>query len=296
MQLRALVYTRRGDIRAPWRLLVFAAAAAAFAIPMLFARTLLPAAAEARPLDVMWDSLALALALAAATWYALRRVDGRGWSGVWMDPAAASPGRLLSGWLLGTCAIGIPAIVLVAVGWLRFVPAADGSVLAAAFMALVVLAPAALMEELLARGYVLSVLRDSLGWWPAIVVTSIPFGLLHAWNPGATAPSIALVTIAGVFLALVLRATRSFWAAVLAHLAWNWTMAALLHAPVSGLGLASPDYRLIDTGPDWATGGSWGPEGGAGAVAGMLVGTMYLYARRLRRGKESGGEWRNGLR
>ena len=43
--------------------------------------------------------------------------------------------------------------------------------------------------------------------------------------------------------------------------------------------LARPDYQIVDAGPDWLTGGSWGPEGGAGAGAGMLVGLTYLYWR-----------------
>ena len=287
MRLQTIVYTPAGVLRAPWRLLVFAGASAVFSVPAFLVFTMLPAGAEVAPWDDVWDSVAVTLALAGGTWYALRRVDGRPWREVWLGREATSPARLMRGWALGTLAIGVPSVLLVAGGWLRFVPEAGGSSLAAALVALAVLAPAALLEELLSRGYVLSVLRESLGWWPAIVLTSVPFGLLHAWNPGATPGSIALVTLAGVFLAFVVMVTRSLWAATLAHLAWNWTMAALLHAPVSGLGLAAPDYRLIDAGPDWATGGSWGPEGGAGAVAGMIAGTAYLYARRSRRREET---------
>ena len=52
---------------------------------------------------------------------------------------------------------------------------------------------------------------------------------------------------------------------------------------VSGLPLESPDYRYVDAGPDWATGGVWGPEGGAAGGLGMLGGLAYLYARRKSR-------------
>lgn len=281
--MRGLFYTRAGPLRAPWRVFVFLGSAAAFAVPFLFLRTLLPASAERPPYDVAWDTLAYSLTLLVATWYALRRVDGRPWQDAWLGAAALSPGRLVVGWLLGMLAIGVPSALLVAAGWLRFVPSAGGSSLAAAMSALLVLAPAALFEELLMRGYVMSALRDALGWWPAILLTSVVFGALHMWNPGATPASVGLVALAGVFLGAVVMVTRSLWAATAAHLAWNWTMAALLHAPVSGLALAAPDYRLIDAGPDWATGGTWGPEGGAGAALGMMLGTAYLYARRPRR-------------
>jgi hypothetical protein len=118
-------------------------------------------------------------------------------------------------------------------------------------------------------------------------VTSVAFGLLHLGNPGADAQSVIAVIIAGVFLGGILVATGSLYAAWMAHFAWNWVMAALLHTAVSGLPLAAPDYRIVDAGPDWATGGQWGPEGGAGAVVGMLVGLLYLYARWQRRAAAS---------
>ena len=53
-----------------------------------------------------------------------------------------------------------------------------------------------------------------------------------------------------------------------------------------GLPLESPDYRYVDAGPDWATGGVWGPEGGAAGGLGMLGGIAYLYARRKSRRQE----------
>ena len=48
------------------------------------------------------------------------------------------------------------------------------------------LVPAALLEELMTRGYILSVLRDWWGWRWAIIATSVAFGLLHLANNGAT--------------------------------------------------------------------------------------------------------------
>jgi hypothetical protein len=60
-------------------------------------------------------------------------------------------------------------------------------------------------------------------------------------------------------------------------------MVALFHAPVSGLDMALPDWRLVDSGPDWATGGAWGPEGGLAATIGMALTLTYLISRRSRR-------------
>ena len=146
------------------------------------------------------------------------------------------------------------------------------------------LLPAALWEELLFRGYLWRAVADGAGEWAAVAGTSVLFGLVHLSNAGATARSTALVTLAGLFLGAVLLRTASLYAAWAAHWAWNWTMAALLHVPVSGIGFPAPDYRVVDAGPDWATGGAWGPEGGAAAAAAMVGGMFLLLgARRTRR-------------
>ena len=124
----------------------------------------------------------------------------------------------------------------------------------------------------LSRGYFLSVLRDGVGLDAGHRrVTSLGFGLLHLTNPGVTAESVALVMLAGFFLAAVLYATRSLYAAWMAHFAWNWTMAVVFHAAVSGL-VEAPDYRYVDAGPDWADRWEVGTRGrfagGARHVAG----------------------------
>jgi len=141
---------------------------------------------------------------------------------------------------------------------------------------------AAFAEELLARGYVFASLRDWLGQPIALALTSIGFGLLHLKILARTARSVSLVILAGVFLGTILIVTKSLYAAWMAHWAWNWVMAVPLHVAVSGQPMARPDYQIVDAGPDWLTGGPWGPEGGAGAALGMIAGLAYLYARRPR--------------
>jgi len=227
-----------------------------------------------------WLNLAAAF---AATWVMLRFVERLEWSVIGLGRAQAAPSVLGRAFVLGAAAIAVPTLLLAAGGWLRFSAAPDGSWWRAAATASWVLVPAALLEEVVVRGYAFSAMRRTWGAGAAIAVTSLVFGVLHLANPGATLRSIGLVTLAGIFLGAVVLTTGSVWAAWMTHLAWNWTMAVLLHASVSGLPFATPDYVLVDVGPDWATGGVWGPEGGAGAAVGMLGGLGYLIARRRRR-------------
>ena len=64
-------------------------------------------------------------------------------------------------------------------------------------------------------------------------------------------------------------------------------MAVVFHTAVSGLPLESPRYRYVDAGPDWATGGDWGPEGGIPAGLGMGTGAALVYLLSRRRRLES---------
>jgi membrane protease YdiL (CAAX protease family) len=205
------------------------------------------------------------------------------WKAVGLGSSAASPDLLVRGAAIGGLTIGAASAGLLATHMLTVYPTIDGSWWNEAGRSTAMLLPAAFFEELFIRGYVFAVLRRAAGWKLALIMTSVVFGLLHGWNPGADAESILAVTVAGFFLGTILLVTQSLYATGLAHFAWNWVMAALLHIEVSGIPARVPDYRVVETGPDWLTGGHWGPEGGLAAVAAMFVVLFFLYGRYLRR-------------
>lgn len=275
--MRTAFYTARDTVRAPWRLLLFGVVSLMAAVLALGGATLM-SGRGAESAGLLATSVVLCVALLASHAFMLRLVDHAPWSAVGLHANAARGSVVLRGAGAGAFAIGAPTLLLLAVGWLRFDPAADGSWWSAAGSLALILLPAALWEELFLRGYVLTVLRDVWGGVWAVVATSVVFGLLHLRNPEMTARAILLVVIAGGFLGVIRLATHSLYAAWIAHFSWNWVMAALFHVPVSGFAMGTPDYRLSDSGPDWATGGAWGPEGGIAAGAGMLLG-IALYAR-----------------
>ena len=218
-----------------------------------------------------------------ATWIVLRKIENLPWSSVGLGREAFNPPAIVSGALLGGLTIGIASLLLLATHMLRIDRTVPGSWWGEAGHSFMVLLPAAFFEELFIRGYLFFVLRRLGGWWLALIVTSVVFGLLHMWNPGADAEAILAVTVAGFFLGGILLATRSLYAAGAAHFAWNWVMAAGFHIAVSGVPSADVDYRTVETGPDWLTGGPWGPEGGLAAVALMFIVIFFLYGRYLRR-------------
>ena len=295
MTARAVLRSADGRLRAPWRLLIFGVVAVVLAL-LAFAVVELVVPSSRRPevlsatdvvsLDVTLAAWGTVLALLGAHAVVLRFVERRGWDFVWMDRRAARPRLLAAGFLIGALAIGVPSALLIGVGWLD-VTDAPGPWQTGAFAIAMMLLPAALAEELMLRGYPLAVLRETLGWRGAILVTSVVFGVLHAFNPNVAVSAIVLVTVAGIFLGALVYQTRSLWAATAAHFAWNLTLAVFLHAAVSGQEMPAGDYRVIDSGPDWITGGAWGPEGGVGAIAGMLVAVALLVRRRRREASEA---------
>ncbi len=287
MSARAFFVTDAGTLRAPWRLFIFVLAAIVGVIlttsvtAPIFAFVFRHTGVRADAIEY-WGGM---LGLLAATSFMIRVIDKRPWSDVWLGPDALRPRLLVLAFAIGVAAIGIPTVTLIVAHWLRREGAAGGSWIVAAIHVSVMLVPAALAEELLTRGYALSVLRDAIGWRWAIVLTSVGFGLMHLRNPDATVRSLGLVVLAGFFLGGVVWATKSLYAAWMTHLAWNWTMAVLFHVSVSGISMEAPGYRYVDAGPTWATGGLWGPEGGipAGGGMGVGMGLTYLLARRERR-------------
>jgi membrane protease YdiL (CAAX protease family) len=274
-----------GRVRAWWRVAFFALAMAAAGLVtssvVYGVVSLTPVVGLARQYGLPLADLGEVVALLIATYAALRVVDGareRIWARVGLDLRGLSLRPMLIGLAAGTLAILVPCAVLLASGRLGFErqPAEITSWWAATRGAFVVLLPAAFAEELALRGYLLTTLVEGVGTPFAVAITSVLFAVLHLLNPDPTFLSVGMVALAGVFLAAIRLTTGSLWAAWMGHLAWNLVQAVVLHAPVSGLPLPTPGYRLEDHGPAWLTGGSWGPEGGLAAAAGMLAASFLL--------------------
>ena len=285
MSLRGIFYTHDGGVRAGWRILLF------FGLFVVFYKTFSTLAVYVRPENYAAVQLEEYLFLVLDVWLAhyilLRWVDHKSWSYVGLGREQFTPRLLAIGLALGALCILIPSGGLLLVHDLTVVTGLQGrhSWLVLAGGGVLLFLPQSLSEEMLSRGYLFAALRDGVGEIGALAATSIAFGLLHMANPGATAQSVTIVVLAGLFLAAILVITRSLYAAWMAHFAWNWSMAELLHASVSGIRFPYSGYRVDDSGPDWLTGGAWGPEGGVAAVVGMTVGIAALvqWRRRLSR-------------
>ena len=142
---------------------------------------------------------------------------------------------------------------------------------------------AALFEESLFRGYPLQTLNRAGLMWLAVLLTSVPFAIIHLRNPNATAYSSINTALAGVWLAAAYLRTRSLWFPLGVHWAWNWAQGSIFGSPVSGITdlAAHPLLRASDHGPAWLTGGSYGLEGGIACTITLVLSTLLIWRTRL---------------
>ena len=279
--------TASGDLRAPWRVAIFGTALVACGVAVSVIGFSIAASTRligwARIARLPLDQIAITGSVIAATWFTGRLVHGdrhRVWDRIGFGREAWRARALVLGASVGALAIAVPSLLMLAFGGMRIESAvAADSPAVAAWAAFALLLPAAVTEEVLIRGYLFSACRDGMGTSRAIIVTSVLFGLAHLANPEPTVVSMIAVTFAGLFLAVVRVSTGSLVAACTAHLAFNLTQVVALHAPVSGLALETPGYRTVSVGPDWLTGGAWGPEGGAGVIAALALASFIVWNR-----------------
>jgi membrane protease YdiL (CAAX protease family) len=147
-------------------------------------------------------------------------------------------------------------------------------------------------EEIISRGVLFRIVEEGLGTWAALLVSAGVFGGLHIWNPNATPWSaLAIALEAGLLFGLLYHVTRSLWACMGAHAAWNIAQGPFYGIPVSGFeqrGLLASHMQ----GPDWLTGGPFGAEASVVALGICSIVTAACLAVAVRRGSLVPPPWR----
>lgn len=244
---------------------------------------------------VFLSGLATTLGFIAASFVVGRKILGLTVEDLrWKGTGFALRGPLV-GFLVGAFLAGL----VMASGWVigsaRWVgdEGTAGMYIARIALLLLMIAPAALAEEVIFRGVPIVALDRALGRGLAIGIVALLFGLAHWRNPSITTLSIGNICIAGLLLGVAFFAPGGLWTATGLHLGWNWALAAL-DAPVSGIDLRIPFIDYHPGQPDWLTGGAFGPEGGVLAtlvlgLATIVAGKLFLGRAERLRGSGGGG-------
>jgi membrane protease YdiL (CAAX protease family) len=231
------------------------------------------------------SQLATFLAITLAVYLARRFLDRRSFGSLGLPWDARAAKDLLAGIGIAGVLLGLVFLAEWAVGWLviegfawqQDLPSQLGS---GVLTDLAIFIFVGWNEELLTRGYWLWNLAEGLNMHWAVIITSTLFAILHLWNPNASPIIVLGLTTAGLFFAFAVLWTRRLWLPIGLHIGWNFFEGTVFGFPVSG----TATYRLIRhtvTGPEWITGGDFGPEAGTIILAALAAGfiLIYLYAR-----------------
>ena len=198
------------------------------------------------------------------------------------------PLQLMLGGASGAALVALPMAVLFALGVYEPVLFRDASSALLGVAALIGIA--AILEELTYRCLLFRVVERAWGTKVALAVQAVVFALVHLENveQGGISDVVTMliaVTLAGLLWAAVFVLTRNLWAAAANHAAWNFTI-LLAGVPLSGI----EDWRKLAplesrfAGPDWLTGGMFGPESSLLVIASTTVAVVLLLRAARRRG------------
>lgn len=135
-------------------------------------------------------------------------------------------------------------------------------------------------EEVLFRGYVQEMIKSDFGVWPAILLSAVPFAILHSLGHDIFSHPLVIINLAlaGVFLALLREWSGSLWLPIGVHFTWN-----------AFNRLFGESDRIITTefGPnEWISGGMNGFENGLANTL-IMITVVVVLSFRLKKDRSS---------
>ena len=133
-------------------------------------------------------------------------------------------------------------------------------------------------EEFLFRGYLFQTFIEGTNKLIATVSLALLFAIAHSKNPNASVFGLINVGLAGIWLSIAYFKTKALWLPIGLHISWNFFQGFVYSYPVSGTSSEHEQIgKAIVNGPEWITGGAFGPEGGALATLMLVLGTLLIY-------------------
>jgi membrane protease YdiL (CAAX protease family) len=278
------IFRRNNSWRAGWRFVLFLVIyfAAGKALDYILARIHFPDRA------FTWTSMLLNylldFAFVSAIAWLMSRIEGEPFASYGLPPVPNAGGLLWKGALWGFVPSALILVPIYLAGGCTFYGlAVHGRELVICSMtwaiAMLVLGFA---EEFLFRGYALRTLAEGIGFWPAAVLLSSIFGLVHLlFKPHEDWIDPVSVALYGLLWCLTLRRTGSLWFAVGFHAASDYADMIVFAEPNSGNDGKPIPGHLLDLRfhrPDWLTGGPRGTEASL-LVFVVLAGLFYFFNR-----------------
>jgi hypothetical protein len=263
-----------------WGLLLFILIAGSLGYVFLFAVPLGPPPPfdASRDVQIFWAEGKLMLIVLAST-AVMAAIERRDFRSYGLGGPRALP-RFSWGAFWGVALMSALAGCLIAARQVaiegRLLGGGDIPTYAAAYATAFVIA--AIAEEALYRGYAQATLTRLVGFWPAAILLSLTFGLVHLSNPGENSLAVANAVVAGIVLSLCLRLSGSLWWGIGFHAAWNWAQSFVFGAPASGYLIEKRVLEWQAAGDPFWSGGLSGPEGSTLALPILCIAAVIIAA------------------
>lgn len=274
-----------GRFRAGWRIAGFLLVFYALALPLFFGARAAFDMSRRSPLIFVLIAVAATLAVA----FARRRFDGRTWVSLGLQLGRRTAPDLLFGFVLSGLMAGCVFVAMLALGYITEprVTISGPAIITLLAGPLAVTALVAYWEELVFRGYLLQNMADGMGMTRAVLVSCLVYGLVHAANPNATLLSSAIIVLFGFLRIYGYLGTQQLWLSMGMHWGWNFFQATVFGYAASG----HAEERVLiahgSAGPDWLSGGAFGPEGSLLTVPVVLAALWVMRAWSRRPGPVS---------
>lgn len=279
-------------LRAPWRILAATVVLALVSLALLsaFGNAVVAAGVVTSEFFTTPPGLAVmfvvvSVGVFASLLFVARYVDRRRFTDYGFRTDARWWSDFTFGLVLGAALPTLMFAVGFAAGWFRVTGflVSEGSFASGIAAVVVLFVSVGFYEELLVRGWLLTNVAEGLASFGeraavgvGVILTSALFGVLHLPNPGASLASATVITLAGVFLALGYVVTGELGIPVGVHITWNLFNGSVYGFGVSGLQFPVSFVGTEAVGPEYATGGDFGPEAGLLGAAAVVVGTAAI--------------------
>lgn len=143
------------------------------------------------------------------------------------------------------------------------------------------------IEEIIFRGWLMSVITRRMNLILAVLISSLLFTLLH-FSRGQPWLVTGNILLFALFASAWSISSNNIWGVMGWHAGWNWILATGFDLPVTGLdaGVPALTVSLVPAGPDLLTGGAQGPEGSIVCTLILVCGILFFAWRIARKRRD----------
>lgn len=184
---------------------------------------------------------------------------------------------LIIGLILGAVTLTIVFFILLVTGNIKLIAALSRpNFNISALTGLILFIFVGINEEMFARGYCFTVLKQSTNKWIALIVSSIIFAAMHSLNSGISFLSYVNLFLFALLAMYITIKSGNLWLSIGLHITWNYFEGNVFGFLVSG-NEANGIYNVRNTTDNIINGGQFGPEGGLIVTLVLILSFLFIW-------------------